>query len=208
MCILKIVGLCGGSGTGKGAASRLFSEFGFYPIDTDQVYRGLISTNSDCTQELVQAFGADILGENRLIDRKRLADAVFSYSSKERLHTLNEITHKHILNDVRIEIQKKENEGFDYVLIDAPVLYESGFDKECDFVVAILADEKIRIERIIKRDNISKTKALERIKNQKSDDFLKLNANFIIVNNGSLDNLKSEVSRVVEAIIKQTKGET
>ncbi len=204
---MTVVGLCGGSGTGKGAVSVFLNELGFPVIDTDSVYHELISTVSDCSKEIIETFGDNILCANGLIDRKKLAQTVFADTTKELHKKLNLISHKHILREVRKKICENTNMGFDFTVVDAPMLYESGFNEECDFIVAILADKQLRVERITKRDGISKENAVLRINNQKSDDFLLKNADFVIENNGSLEELKKKTLSAVQTIKNNFKGE-
>ena len=85
-------------------------------------------------------------------------------------------------------------------MVDAPLLFESGFDKKCDFVISVIADEDLRIKRITERDGISVEKAKERIKNQATDEFLKKNSLFLIVNDGDLDALEKSVNEISEKI--------
>ena len=87
--------------------------------------------------------------------------------------------------------------GAEFVLFDAPLLFESGFDLECDYIIAVVADTETRIARIIARDSISKDLAHLRIKSQLSDEFLRKRADLVIENNSSSDNLRDAVSKAV-----------
>ena len=97
---MKLIGLCGGSGSGKGLVCRFFDEFSIKSIDTDKVYHDLISKDSECTRELISSFGEGI-SSNSGIDRKKLRAVAFS--SDDALRQLNRITHKHILAKVRTQ---------------------------------------------------------------------------------------------------------
>ena len=152
---MKIIGLCGGSGSGKGIASKYFLQLGIPSIDTDAVYHDLINTSSSCVDELVMAFGDSIIDVNGGVNRKVLSDIVFCDNSKEKLNLLNEITHRHILDKTRDLINEYRRSGVVAVIVDAPLLFESGFDRECDFTVAVIADRDIRIQRVMNRDGIS-----------------------------------------------------
>jgi dephospho-CoA kinase len=134
------------------------------------------------------------------ISRKQLAAVVFA--DKNKLSRLNEITHYYILRAVRRRIAKAKREGCAGVLVDAPLLFESGFDKECDIIISVLADREERIKRIIKRDKLTYEKALARINNQASDDFIIKRSNYVIYNNGDQQSISESAANIAN-IIKQ-----
>ncbi len=200
---MKIIGLCGGSGSGKGTVASLFSGFGIPSVDTDKVYRELTEGDSPCLEELVGEFGKDILSSNGSLNRKALSDIVFSSPyAEERRKRLNEITHKHILSRTREILEEYRVSGKSAAIVDAPLLFESCFDRECDIIISVISDIKIRISRIIKRDGISESDALVRIKSQLSDEELKKRSDHFIVNNGDLNELSIKVKEIAEEILK------
>ena len=195
---MKIVGLCGQSGSGKGLICSLFYELNIISIDTDKVYHDIISVDSECTRELISAFG-DSISLNHGINRKELAKIAFS--SKENLEMLNSITHKHILNEVRSEIDHIRQENcFDGIIIDAPLLFESGFDKECDLTMAIIADTETKIARIMNRDGITRDRAISRLTSQISDAELTRRCDYVIENNSDIDAIRKQVSELKKII--------
>ena len=195
---MKVLGLCGLWGAGKGAVCSFFAELNVVSIDTDKVYHNIISVNSDCTKELVDFFGTVIFGTPG-INRAELRKVAFS--SVENLKSLNEITHKHILNAVRREIEslKLEN-AVDGIIIDAPLLFESGFDKECDLTMAVIANIDTKIERIIARDGITREHAEARLSSQISDSDLIARCDHVIENNGDAHTLREEVRKLKRLI--------
>ncbi len=198
---MKIIGLCGGSGSGKGTVSRMFARHGFAYIDTDEVYHAITSYLSPCLLELKEHFGEDIIKDESLC-RSVLRDKIFSSPDKEKfLSLLNKITHKHILKETLCLIDKLDKNSVFAVLIDAPVLYESGFDSLCDSVIAVLADTEVRVERIMERDGIDKERAVARISSQLPESELKRRADYTIINNGDLISLENEVRRIAEKIL-------
>lgn len=185
-----VIGLCGGSGAGKGLVSSYFDEFGIKHIDTDKVYHDIISADTPCSRELIALFGDDIVTDG-FIDRKKLGKIVFS--DKDKRSELNSIAHRHILNEVRALIASYRNNGVKGVVVDAPLLFESGFDKECDVTVGVVADEGVRIERIIARDFITEDSAKARVKSQLSDEVLRQKCDFVIDNSGTRYELKDRI---------------
>ena len=194
---MKVIGMCGGSGSGKGTACAFFAELGIKTIDTDKVYHDLTARATDCLREISQAFGSEVV-KNDSLDRRALANIVFS--SDEKLALLNKISHKHILNEVRRQMVMHREGGARGVIVDAPVLFESGFDNECDATIAVCADTDIRIARIMARDNISEEKAVARIRSQKSDEWLRSKCDYYIENNTTPDDLKASVYNIANKI--------
>ena len=195
---MKVIGLCGGSGSGKGTVSGLLLEYGIPSIDTDRVYREMTESDSPCMAALVDEFGSVIRQNDGGLDRVKLASVVFC--NPERLKTLNHITHRFILDETRRRLAEYHAQGYDCAFVDAPALFESGFDKECDAVVCVIADTDVRVERIIKRDGISRDAALKRIGSQISNEELIRRSDYVIYNNGDLSDLRVRVSELKQKL--------
>ena len=193
---MLVIGLCGGSGSGKSTVAGMLSSRNILHVDTDLVYRKLISSPSECTYELASEFGDLIINGDGSVNRRILAEIVFSDKNK---HTkLNHIAHKHVLNLVRDVI--KCSSGYLAVCVDAPMLFESGFDRECDLLVAVLAPIEKRIERITARDNISIDDAIKRINAQISDRDLISKVDFVINNSGDMSALEEQIDALINYI--------
>ena len=201
--MLKI-GLAGGSGSGKGAVSLLLSYSGIPSFDCDAVYHDLISRDGSLSRELAAAFGDVILSPNRAVDRKKLAEIAFHDPEKRK--TLNEITHKRIIKTLYEWIERAERQGVPAILIDAPLLFESGLDRECDLTLAVIAPPELRIERITARDDLTPEAAAERIAAQIPDGELVRRADYVVNNGGDRASLANEVNRIL-TIIKE-RGKT
>ena len=194
---MKIIGLTGPSGAGKGFSYHFFKKLDIPCIDTDDVYHKLLIPPSACVDELAKNFGTEILQKNGTVDRKRLANIVFSDESHKKLELLNLITHKYVLDKAREIIKAADGRGERAIIVDAPALYESGFDRECDFVICLLADPSLRLTRIIDRDSISEERAGARINGQKSDDFYSSRADHTILNNNSPEQLRVSLENIL-----------
>lgn len=195
---LKIIGLTGGSGSGKGYICRLFEEVGIPSLDTDKVVHDLYTNDPMLLSELVKEFGYEIL-EYGQVNRKVLGKIVFS--DPDKLDTLNYIVHKYVLAECRKWLREKEREGYGAAIIDAPQLFESGFHNECDYVISVLASNEERIDRIINRDNISYNEALKRIQNQMSNEQYAERSDFVIYNNAA-DNPEIQIANILHKIFK------
>ena len=198
---MKIIGLTGPTGAGKGAVSALFAKRYQIPsIDTDRVYHDLLVPPSACLDELVHAFGATILAADGTLCRPALSRIVFSDMTRVKQEQLNKITHKYVLNRTREILSEHANAGCRASLVDAPLLYESGFDTECDAVIAVLAPEAVRKARIMARDGLSEERAVARLNMQKADDFYRSRARYVIINDGDMDALMSQVRDVASSL--------
>lgn len=185
-----IVGITGGSGTGKSTACRFFRENGWFIIDADSVAREVCSKGTRCLGEIKAQFGAGIIDEDGNLKRKELGEIVFS--DKSRLDKLNSITHKYIVEEIKN--RAKNNDG--NIVIDAPLLLETGLDSLCDKTLCVLADEDIRIKRICKRDMISAETAKNRIASQREDGYYRERCDFSVTNNGTEEELIMETAKI------------
>ncbi len=191
---MLVIGLTGGTGSGKGCVGECFLSYGIKTIDTDIVSRSVCEPGKPCFLELVSYFGTQIIDPDGKLNRKTLAKVAFS--DPEGYKMLNTITHKHILSEVRVWLSQRKKCGDVAAIVDAPLLYESGFDKECDIIIAVVAPLDIRADRIMKRDNISPDEIKARIDKQGNDDFYTRNADHVIVNDGLLTKIQEQVDKI------------
>ena len=188
---MTVIGLCGGSGSGKTTASSVMASLGAAVIDTDRVYREICIPGSPCVRELASSFGDDILLPDGSLDRTKLGAIVFSDDGARA--ELNRITHRYIAEETKRLLASYEAEGKASAVIDAPLLFESGFNAFCDITVGVTADEETRIARITARDGISRERAAARIASQLSDIELRRRCDRIIENNDGQTRFISDV---------------
>ena len=195
-----VIGLCGSSGSGKGYVCGVFGKYGVEYIDTDKVYLEIAVSGSPCVNELCRFFGDEILNADGSLNRKELSKRVFEGdNAAQHLKMLNRITHKYIRQDVVSTLEKFESSGVKAAIIDAPVLYESGFNDLCSVTVCVTAPKEIKLERILKRDKITRHKAEARIDSQLADSRLRELCDYEIVNDGTTD-LDREIMKVIRGI--------
>ncbi len=195
---MKIIGLCGQSGAGKTTALEAFSKAGLAVVDCDVLARVVTQPPSPCLDELRQYFGNEIICENGSLDRRGLAKIAFS--TPENHAALNRITHRHILILLEERIKRAEEDGYTALVIDAPLLFESGLDIRCDIVVALISPLEVRLERIMARDTITRDEALARITRQISEEELVSRSDYVICNDEDTAKLKNKVFELVQKI--------
>lgn len=194
---MKIIGLTGLTGAGKSTVAQKLMAYGCYHIDADKVARDVINNSEDVKNKLKEHFGDDVINEDGTTNRPLLASRAFA--NEESTNALNEITHPAVTEEIKSIIKDMEEIGYRGVIIDAIALFESGEDALCDFTVAVIAPKEIRLERIMKRDNITEEKALERISAQKDESFFTSRADFVLWNYPPYD-LNVEIRPIVAQI--------
>ncbi len=191
---MKIIGVTGGSGSGKSSFCKFFAEAGAAVINADEISHRVMKRGGAAFDETVKAFGEKILRGGE-IDRKALGEIVFSDS--EKLTLLNKITHRHIFEEMRREIEHTDSE---IILLDVPLLFADDFPIEYDLSIAVTAAIETRLERITARDGISRETALARISAQSDDVKLRRRADISIDNSAGLDALRETAVRLYNII--------
>ena len=195
MVTLKIIGVTGGIGSGKSSVSRTLRDLGAAVVDADVLAKSVTSSAGKAFDELVDYFGADIIGENGEIDRHRLAEKAFS--DKVMLHALNSITHKYVaekLNDTVVLL--KSTGKWDVIVLDAPIPIQRGFEDLADEIWVVTADRETRIRRVMERSGYTYEEVTRRMDSQlRDDEYLKL-ADEVLVNDGSMEELEQAVVKL------------
>lgn len=188
-----IIGITGPSGSGKTTLHAAAEKLGFFVINCDAVVHKLYE--KDTTIKLLSSiFGEDILSQGK-INRPTLAKKAFADKASTEL--LNKTVLPIIIEEIKVTI---DNSGKDKILLDAPTLFESGADKMCCKTIGVLADRSVRMERIISRDNIEPSSAKNRMSAEKDEEFYLKNCDFVIFNNGSIDELIDSFEKILKDI--------
>ena len=183
------VGLTGPTGAGKSYVCEIFRQKGFKIIDCDKIAHELTAKNAPILAELASEFGEDVV-KNGELDRKLLASRAFD--TKEHTKKLNSILHPAIA-----EKCKEEAQGL--TVLDASQLFEANMQNDCYKVIGVLADEDVRIKRIIARDNITEQQAKLRMSAQFDNDYFIDNCDYIIYNNG--EDIAAQTDNILEVIL-------
>ncbi|MDD4700319.1 MAG: dephospho-CoA kinase [Oscillospiraceae bacterium] len=195
---IMVIGLTGPTGSGKTTVCEAAKGLGIAVINADMVSREVVLPGQPALAALTGYFGDSILRSDGFLDRAELARLAFSDEAKTK--ALDKIIFPFIVDRVNQQISKIEDDGKTAVLLDAPTLYESDADKICNKVIAVLCPLNIRRKRIIERDNLSEEDADIRLKAQKSDNFYIERTNYIIINDGSVEQLFSKSTELLSNI--------
>lgn len=195
-----IIGLTGGIGSGKSTVSAYLAEnAGITVIDADKIAHDITEPGQPTLTRLEEAFGSGIIRDDGTLDRKKLAGIVFPSEEKKAL--LDRITHGAVRKQINREIEEAAEEQKPVVILDVPLLMETGMDAQCDVVWVVTADRNVRIDRVSARDNIGEEEINARIARQMSDEERFSRADEIIDNSGDKETLYREIKRLVKKYV-------
>lgn len=159
-----ILGLTGGIASGKSTVSAYLAQNGALIIDADLIARQVVAKKSSGLKQIVAKFGGEILTASGELDRKKLGKLVFS--NKELLKALTDITGPLIRAEILREIEAAKKAQVKLVVLDIPLLFETGYQTLCDKVMVVTVPSEVQLERVMNRDNLSVAEARKRIANQ------------------------------------------
>jgi dephospho-CoA kinase len=193
-----VVGLTGGIGSGKTTVLEYFKKVGNIAVyNADVEAKKLMSTSLVIKEKIINHFGEDSYINNKL-NRSYIANKVFS--NKLELAVLNSIVHPEVYKHLKLFIET--NQSKDYVIYENAILFENKSDAFCDFIISVYASKRVRIERVVKRDNVSEDEVQRRIDNQWSDQKKLLLSNYVIDNNGNFS-IDNQIVRIHNILTKK-----
>ena len=196
-----IIGLTGGIGSGKSAAAALFKDIGVDLIDADDLARDSLNINSEGYRLFIEEFGDEYLDENKNINRKLIRKLIFNDSDAKS--KLENIIHPIVRTGVETFIKNNKS---DYCIIVVPLIFETNSSKIYDRVLVIDCDVDIQILRTSKRDNQTKSDIKNIVNKQATREQRLSIADDVIVNNGSLDLLRNEVTKMHKKYLEIING--
>lgn len=191
---MKVVGLTGGIGSGKSTVAKMFAKLEVPIYIADDEAKKLMHENEEVKNQIVALFGEEAYVNNRL-NRTYIADLVFN--DKKLLEKLNAVVHPAVANHF---LTWKNTQESNYVIKEAAILFENGGYKKCDYTILVTAPEEIRINRVIKRDHTTKSKVLERLKNQWAD-VEKIPLADFVIKNTDLEKTWLQVNKIHNKLI-------
>lgn len=192
------VGVTGGIGSGKTTLCEVFQDLGAYVLNADDLAKKLMNENSAIRQKIISIFGKDSYRNDGSLNREYLADQAFRAG---RVEELNAIVHPEIPGATEVIMEKASSDGYEVFVYEAALLLQNLRPNELDYIVLVLADEDVRVQRVQKRDDVERELVLDRI--EKQQDFHKLThmADRVIYNNGTLKEFKKKVEELYYEIL-------
>lgn len=192
----KIIGLTGGIGSGKTTVAQYIAQKGV-PVYVSDLEAKRITELPETIQEIREIFGDTILNTSGFLDRTELGNIVFN--DPEKLKQLNQIIHPKVKQHFLDWLKKNKNQPF--VVKEAAILFETGGDKDCDYIILVTAPIDVRVERTVKRDGLTKQQVMDRINNQISDEEKAAKSDFVI-NNIDLQDTFNKIDNIFVKIKK------
>ena len=195
---MKKIGLTGGIGSGKSTVAAMLAEAGFRVVDADKIARQIMEPGSPVLAKVAEEFGHDVLNKDGTLDRAELARRAFV--DKESTQRLNAITHPAIRAESNRQFIQAETDGAPVAVYDMPLLIELGLNKDMDLTVVVDVDAEERVKRLVTSRGLDEADARARIKRQIDDGARKAAADWVIDNNGPVENLAPQVERLIESV--------
>ncbi len=191
------VGITGGIGSGKSTVVDIWESLGAFVLNADNLAKNIMVNNEEIRRQIIEVFGEESYYEDGSLNRVHLADQAFR---KGRVEELNDIVHPYIPEEVAKVINYAEKEGTEVFVFEAALLLQGVRPGYLDLIVLVLADEEKRVERVRERDGVAEELVYDRIDKQQNFDELTDRADIVIHNNGSLDELKRQATRIYRLI--------
>lgn len=195
---MKVIGITGGIGAGKSTVSGYIASLGYPVFDADEVSRGLTADGSPVVDELAETFGEEILVRKGVLNREKLAEIVFSDPEKNRkLRKI--VTMKVREAGIKWISEYRKKEKYDIIVLDIPLLFETGSEDLCDAVWFITADDDVRRRRVMERDGVTAEQVKSRMKSQMPEKEKAQRSDEIVDNSRGVE----ELHRTVDALLKK-----
>lgn len=191
-----IIGLTGSIASGKSTVSQLLKEKGYAIIDADIVARLVVEPGSNTLKEITNQFGSEVLHADGTLNREALGTMIFHNPVKRK--QLNELMHPAIRNEMLKQRDELKNLGLETIIMDIPLLFESRLQHFVEKILVVSVSEEIQLERLIKRNSLSKEEAEIRIKSQLPVSEKEKGADAVIYNNGSIEESKIQLERILK----------
>ena len=198
---MKVIGITGSSGSGKTTLSKILNERDDVKvINADEVVKELSVPGTEYLNAIKDTFGEEVFLEDGYLNRKKLAKKI--YNDDVSRENLNKLTFNYVVKEIISRVINIDSEKVKFAIIDAPLLFESGLNKCCDYVISLIADFDLKVRRICKRDNIDEETAKSRLNIQNEDAFYIEKSDFVIHNSENSD-LNKEIEKIFKEILKK-----
>jgi len=189
---MYIIGLTGGIASGKSTISRILAGLGAYIIDADEIAHTVVMPNQPAWHDIVNHFGREILLPDGTINRKVLGEKIFK--DKQQRLALEKITHHYIKDQVQKQVAHAKISGAQIVVLDIPLLFETGWQKMVDETWVVYVEEEVQLARLMARNELTNRQAMDRIGSQMSLAEKAKQADVVIDNNLDIENSRKQVT--------------
>lgn len=186
-----IIGITGSFGSGKSTVAKMFASYGAKLINADRLAHRAVAPGTKAYKKITGVFGSAILKKDKRVDRKKLAGIVFD--NKNLLKKLNAIIHPEVIRGIKKQIKASRSR---VVILDVPLLIEAGLEKIVDKLIVVKITNAMQIKRIQNKTSLSKKDILKRIKSQIPLRLKEQLADFIIDNDGAIEETKKQVEQI------------
>ncbi|MCY7801046.1 dephospho-CoA kinase [Bacillus haynesii] len=191
-----VIGLTGGIASGKSTVAQMFQQCGITVVDADVIAKEAVEQGMPAYQKIAETFGQGVLLETGDIDRRKLGEIVFA--NEEKRLQLNAIVHPEVRKMMIKQRDEAIRAGERFVVLDIPLLYESGLEHLTDKVIVVWVPKELQLERLMKRNRFNEDEALNRIHAQHSLDEKKKRADAVIDNSGSLKDTEAQLHQLLD----------
>ncbi|MCY7814930.1 dephospho-CoA kinase [Bacillus haynesii] len=191
-----VIGLTGGIASGKSTVAQMFQQCGITVVDADVIAKEAVEQGMPAYQKIAETFGEGVLLETGDIDRRKLGEIVFA--NEEKRMQLNAIVHPEVRKMMIKQRDEAIRAGERFVVLDIPLLYESGLERLTDKVIVVWVPRELQLERLMKRNQLNEDETLKRIHAQHSLEEKKKRADAVIDNSGSLKDTEAQLHQLLD----------
>jgi dephospho-CoA kinase len=193
---MLIVGLTGGIASGKSTVDRMFEDAGIPVICSDELAHQVVEPGSPALEQIREVFGEDVLNEDGSLDRAAMGTVVFHDEIKRK--ALESIIHPRVAEERDKLVRHFEGQGYEIMVVDVPLMYEAGWDKDSDHIIVVYTPRSVQLQRLMERDSMSREDAYSRIEAQASMEEKRKKADFLIENTGDPAYTRAQVADLIQ----------
>lgn len=195
---MLVVGLTGGIASGKSTVSQMFRDAGVPVICADELAREAVKPGSRAFEEIRRVFGDRVIGPDGRLDRAAMAGVVFQDPGRRK--TLEGIIHPKVEDERRRSLSVLQRQGHELVVVDVPLLYETGLDRSFDAVIVVYVPQPVQEERLEKRDRMTREAIRSRIDAQMPIDEKKRKAYHVVDNTGTIEETRQQFEKLLDEL--------
>lgn len=190
-----VIGITGGIGCGKSTLSRCFTSYGVTVLDADEISRACTAPKGKAIKEIRETFGDEVIAPDGGVDRKKMADLVFS--DRNKVDQLSAIVHRVVIDTIEAQLKKLTKAGEKLAVLDVPIPVKQGFIDKSNYILVVSADENVRVARLEGR-GMNEAEARRRMRMQMSREEYESLADEVFVNNGGISEVEEFVKHLME----------